>query len=397
MRISTAQIHSNALSAMMRRQTELSKTQTEVSSGKRVNKPSDDPVAMTRILQLEQQKAANTQFASNSAAATTRLNLEEQALADTETAIQRVYELTVQANSSGLNASDRDSIVTELKSLKSQLVDLANRKDTNNEYLFSGYASGTQPFTLDSAGNVAYSGATATRSLQVSSSQYVSDGDAGNSVFMNIASGNGLFASSATSTNTGTGVINGSIADRSAWVADDYTLSFNGGNWTVTDSSNNTVATGAYTAGAAINFNGAQLTVTGTPADGDSFTIANSSNEDIFTTIDKLTAAISAPQDTDAQKAQYQNSLNAAMTQLEQAETHTLSVRTSVGVRLSSLQTIDTTREDTLANITVALSGLQDSDYAAAVSRLSQQYVGLQAAQQSYAKIAQLSLFNYIK
>lgn len=396
MRISTAQIHGNALNALMKRQSELSKTQTEVSSGKRVSKPSDDPVAMTRILQLEQQKSAATQYGSNSAAATTRLNLEEQALADTETAVQRIYELTIQANSASLNDSDRQSIVAELKELKSQLVDIGNRKDTNDEYLFSGYASGTQPFTLDSNGDVAYAGASATRELQVSSSQYVTDGDTGSAVFMNIASGNGVFSASAGSTNTGTGVIGGSITDRSAWVADDYTLSFTGGNWTVTDSGGTVVNTGAYTAGAAIDFNGVQITVTGTPADGDTFTIADSDNEDIFATVDKLIAAVGAAQDTDAQKAQYQNSISAALTQLETAETHVLSVRTSVGVRLSSLETADTTREDTLANITLALSGLRDSDYAEAVSRLSQQYVGLQAAQQSYAKIAQLSLFSYL-
>lgn len=396
MRISTAQIHGNALNAMMKRQTEMSKTQTEVSSGLRVAKPSDDPVAMTRILQLEQQQAATTQFGSNSAAATNRLNLEEQALADTETAIQRIYELTVQANSASLSDSDRQSIATELTELKSQLMDIANRKDTNDEYLFSGYASATQPFTLDSSGNVAYSGASATRQLQVSSSQYVTDGDTGSSVFMNIPSGNGVFALSAASTNAGSGVIGGSITNRSAWVADDYTLSFTGGNWTVSDSGGTVVGTGAYTAGAAINFNGVQLTVTGTPADGDSFTIADSDNQDIFTTVDKLIAAVGAAQDTEAQKAQYQNAISATLTQLDQAETHVLSVRTSVGVRLSSLESTDTTREDTLANITTSLSGLRDSDYAEAVSRLSQQYVGLQAAQQSYAKIAQLSLFSYL-
>jgi flagellar hook-associated protein 3 FlgL len=396
MRISTAQIHGNALNALMKRQAELSKTQTEVSSGLRVAKPSDDPVAMTRILKLEQEQAAVTQFGSNSAAATNRLNLEEQALADTGGAIQRIYALAVQANSASLGESDRQAIATELKEIKAQLVDVANRKDTNDEFMFSGYASGTQPFTLDSNGDVAYSGAVATRQLQVSSSQYVADGDTGSSVFMSIPSGNGVFSASASSTNTGTGVIGGSITDRSAWVADDYTLSFSGGNWTVSDSSAAVVATGAYTAGGAINFNGAQITVTGAPADGDSFTIADSDHEDIFATVDKLIAAVGAPQDNDVQKAQFQNTISATLTQLDQAETHVLSVRTSIGVRLASLEAADGTREDTLANITIALSGLRDSDYAAAVSRLSQQYVGLQAAQQSYAKIAQLSLFSYL-
>jgi flagellar hook-associated protein 3 FlgL len=151
---------------------------------------------------------------------------------------------------------------------------------------------------------------------------------------------------------------------------------------------------GAYTAGAAISFNGVQITVTGTPADGDSFTIADSTNEDIFTTVDKLIAAVGAAQDSDAQKAQYQNAINATLTQLDQSETHVLSVRTSIGVRLSSLEATDGAREDTLANITIALSGLRDSDYAEAVSKLSQQYGSAGGA--ATPKIAQLSLFSYL-
>ena len=78
---------------MLKRQTELSKTQNEVASGLRVQKPSDDPVASVKILQLEQTKSANTQFGTNISAATTRLQQEEQALADSESVLQRVHDL----------------------------------------------------------------------------------------------------------------------------------------------------------------------------------------------------------------------------------------------------------------------------------------------------------------
>jgi len=60
------------------------------------------------------------------------------------------------------------------------------------------------------------------------------------------------------------------------------------------------------------------------------------------------------------------------------------------------LQNVETTRQDSATRIESALSGIRDSDYAAAISRLSQQSLGLQAAQQSYIKISQLSLFNYL-
>lgn len=398
MRISTSMMHSNALNAMMKRQTELSKTQNEVASGQRVSKPSDDPAAAVRILQLEQAKAASTQYGENISAVNTSLQLEEQALADIQSTLQRVYELAIQANSAALGDSDRQAISTELDGLSEELMDIANRKDNAGEYLFAGYASSTQPFARDGSGNAVYSGAAFVRSVQVSASQYVEQGDAGDSVFVNVPEGNGLFVLGASDTNTGSGVIGGTVLNRADWVADDYTLTFTSAtDWEVRDSSSNLVTSGTYTEGAAIEFNGVQVTLTGTPASGDSFSIEASENEDIFSTIDKLRAALDGATDTDAQKAQFQNQLSAVLTQLDKAEAHVLSVRTSVGVRMSMLETVDSTREDTLANITSSLSGLRDSDYAEAVSRLSQQYVGLEAAQQSYAKIAQLSLFNYLK
>ncbi len=398
MRISTSMIHNNAVSALMKRQTEVSKTQNEVATGLRVQKPSDDPVAAVKILQLEQTKSANTQFGVNISTATTRLEQEEQALADSERILQRVYELTVQANSSALSQSDRQSIASELVELNKQLADIGNSKDANDEFLFSGLSTGTQPFVRDASNNISYAGDGGARSLQVSAAQYVQDGDSGQHVFMSVPQGNGTFVTAATATNAGTGVISGSVQNAAAWVPDDYTLTFSSATaWQITNSSSAVIASGAgYVAGTAIAFNGIQVTVTGAAAAGDSFDIDRSRTEDAFTTIDDLVASLNSPLSTTASRAQFQNQINKSLQQLDQAETHFLNVRTSVGARLSMLQNVDSTREDSALHVESALSNIRDSDYTEAVSRLTQQSLGLQAAQQSYVKIAQLSLFNYL-
>ncbi len=398
MRISTSMIHNNAVSALMKRQTEVSKTQNEVATGLRVQKPSDDPVAAVKILQLEQTKSANTQFGVNISTATTRLEQEEQALADSERILQRVYELTVQANSSALSQSDRQSIASELVELNKQLADIGNSKDANDEFLFSGLSTGTQPFVRDASNNISYAGDGGARSLQVSAAQYVQDGDSGQHVFMSVPQGNGTFVSTAAAGNTGTGVISGSVQNAAAWVPDDYTLTFSSATaWQITNSSSAVIASGAgYVAGTAIAFNGIQVTVTGAAAAGDSFDIDRSRTEDAFTTIDDLVASLNSPLSTTASRAQFQNQINKSLQQLDQAETHFLNVRTSVGARLSMLQNVDSTREDSALHVESALSNIRDSDYTEAVSRLTQQSLGLQAAQQSYVKIAQLSLFNYL-
>lgn len=398
MRISTSMIHNNAVSALMKRQAEVSKTQNEVASGLRVQKPSDDPVAAVKILQLEQTQSANTQYGTNISSVSGRLEQEEQALADSEAILQRVHELAVQANSAALSQSDRQSIASELVELNKQLVDVANRKDANGEFVFAGLSSGTQPFTRGVSNSVGYAGDAGTRSVQVGAAQYVQDGDSGQHVFMNVPQGNGTFVNTAAATNTGTGVITGAVQDASAWVPDNYTLTFTSPTaWQITDSSAAVVSSGSnYVPGTAIAFNGIQVTITGTPAATDSFAINRSGNEDVFQTIDALAASLNSPLSTDASKAQFQNQVGKVLQQLDQTEAHFLNIRTSVGARLSMLQNIESTRQDSATQIESALSGIRGSDYTAAVSRLTQQTLGLQAAQQSYVKIAQLSLFQYL-
>jgi flagellar hook-associated protein 3 FlgL len=213
-----------------------------------------------------------------------------------------------------------------------------------------------------------------------------------------VPQGNGTFVTGATSTNAGTGVISGSVQNAAAWVPNDYKLTFTSAtDWQVTDSNSAVVSSGSgYVAGTAIAFNGIQVAVSGAPSAGDSFSIARSRKEDIFTTIDSLASAVKAVMSNPADQAQFQNRINSSLLQLDQAETSLLNVRTSVGARMSLLQSVESTRQDTVAQIDSSVSGLRDSDYAESVSRLTQQTTALQAAQQSYMKIAQLSLFNYL-
>jgi len=398
MRISTSMMHLNAVNAMLQRQSAVAKTQSEVSSGLRVQKPSDDPVAAVKIMQLQQAKSANTQYGTNITSATTRLQQEEQALSDSQDILQRVHELAVKANSSALSSSDRQSIATELGELNKQLANVANRKDANGEFLFSGLSSSTQPFARNASNQMTYSGDGGSRAVQIGAAQYVQDGDSGSDTFVNIPQGNGTFVLNGGSTNTGAGVIAGSVQNSANWVPDDYTLTFTSPtSWTVTDSSANVVSSGTnYVAGTAITFNGVQVSVTGVPAAGDTFGIAQSRSQDVFKTIDALTAAMSTGQGDDAGKAKFQNQINQVMQQLDSTESHLSNVRTSVGARLSMLTNVESSRQDASVQIDSSVSAIAGSDFAEASSRLAQQLVSLQAAQQSYVKVAQLSLFNYL-
>jgi len=400
MRISTAALHNSAITQMLNRQSELSRTQSQLASGKKIQTPADDPIGAVHVLELQRLQTESDQFGRNSDAVRARLNHEEQALADAGLVLQRVREQALAANNSTLDATALSAIATELRSRVQQLMDIANSRDGNGEFLFSGYATHTQPFArAGTAPN--YGGDQGVRQLQTGPSQYTADGHSGFEVFMDIVEGNGVFTTAVAGTNAGSGSINvGNVVNRAAWVRDTYTITFTAPDtYQVTNSAAAVVVpavAGNYTSGSAIAFNGIQVAIDGAPALGDTFTVAASQTEDMFTTIDDIISTLQGGAGTPAGRAQFASRLGAAIEQLDRHEEHLLNVRAEVGARLSGLDDAETTRENYKLELKTTLSNLQDVDYAEAISRMNRQLMGLEAAQSSYAKISQLSLFDYL-
>lgn len=400
MRISTQTFFDRSVTAMLDQQSALSRVQNQVATGQRVSTPADDPIAAVHILELERAQSESEQFGKNSNVVRGRLNLEEQALEDTGTLVQRVRELVVQAaNTGAYSDSDRQSIASELAARLAELQDIANRKDGSGEFLFSGFSSLTLPFTQNAAGVTTYAGDQGNRLVQVGPAQRVADGHSGSDVFMNVKQGNGTFTTGANAANTGTGVITvGQVIDRASWVPDNYSLIFNNppDTYEVQDGLGNVVTTGTYTAGTAIAFNGVQVTVSGTPAAGDTFAVNQASTEDMFTTLKTIVTALNSGGSTPALQAKLSTLLGGSLQQLDQVTDHLLSVRSEVGARLSTLDNAEASRDSLSVDLQTSLSELRDLDYAEALTRMNQQLLGLQAAQLSYTKISQLSLFNYM-
>lgn len=147
-----------------------------------------------------------------------------------------------------------------------------------------------------------------------------------------------------------------------------------------------------YVSGQAISFDGMQVNVQGTPASGDSFTASVSTNESVFKTISDLITALNAP----VVGASLTNSLNRGLNNLGNALNNVLTTRSSMGLRLNEIDALQTAGEDLGLQFKQTLSQLQDTDYNKALSDLTLQQMGLQAAQKSFVKIADLSLFSYL-
>jgi len=399
MRIGTYQLQQQALNAMLDQQSRLAKTQQQVSTGQRLVTPSDDPAAASQALDLERMRETLKQYQKNADMARNRLSLEENALTSVEDAVLRLRELAIQGNSGTLTATDRAQIASEARELLRQLVTLANTSDANGEFLFAGYNASTQPFTQAASGTVSYVGDSGSRSLQISGTRQVAAGDSGQDVFRAIRNGNGTFAVEADSGNTGTGVIDpGSVTDPSSWVADTYTLTFlTATTYEVRDSSNNLETSGTYSSGGAISFNGIRVSVSGTPAANDSFTIESSANQDLFTTALNLATALEGVTTTSAGTAEFQNNMNRFLADIDQAQNHLLDFRARIGARLSAIDSQKDINDSTTLTLDQSISQLKDLDYAEAISRLNLQLTGLEAAQQSFIRIQGLSLFNFLR
>jgi flagellar hook-associated protein 3 FlgL len=395
MRISTTTFHNDAVGQMDALQAALARTQQDLSTGLKVRTAADNPTGMAQVNQMNVEISASTQYVTNSNTVQTNLQLESQALSDATNLLQNANELAVEANNSALTAAQRQNIATELQQNLQGLVAIANRTDSNGNYLFGGLANGTIPFT-QSGSTVSYNGSATVIQVQIGENQSLSAGDTGATAFMNIPSGNGTFVTAAGAANTGTAAISpGTVKDLSQWVPDTYTLSFaDPTDYQVTDSSGNVVASGTYKDGDTISFNGAQVSVSGNPAAGDTFTISPAGTTSAFSALTNLINVLNSPT---ANNGQLATAIGNSIAQIGNSITNFSNVSASVGARLNSIATAQTTAKSNQTSLSINISAITNTDYAAATTQLSTEELALQAAQESYASIAKLSLFQFLR
>ncbi|MGB6451263.1 MAG: flagellar hook-associated protein FlgL [Steroidobacteraceae bacterium] len=396
MNISSVTFQNDALADIQALETDMSQTQNQLSTGLQLQNAADNPVAMSEVNQLNVQLSASQQYVTNGNSASSNLTLEEQALTNATNVLQSAQSLATEANNGALTSTDRQDIATELEQQLQQLVSISNSTDTNGNYLFAGEASGTQPFA-QSASSVTYSGSDAVSQIEIAPGQFISSGDAGSSVFMNIPTGNGSFTTAAGATNTGTGSIDpGTVTDPSLWASDSgtYTISFTSPTqYQVTDSDDNVVTSGAYTSGSAIAFDGIEVTVNGTPQTGDQFTVAPAGTASVFSALSGLITTLNS---TTLTSGQIVTQIGGASQQISNALNNIDNVQASVGARINAVTTAQSAATSEQTTLQSSVSQLSDTDYAAATTQLSTEELALQAAEQSYASIAKLSLFNYL-
>jgi flagellar hook-associated protein 3 FlgL len=397
MRISTNMIFARGVAAIQQQSAQLLQTQQQVSTGRRIVTPADDPIASARALEVQQSKAVNSQFAINRGNAEDNLNLLENRLVGIGDILQDVRERAVQAGNGALSSTELGFIATEARSQFDALLALANSQNASGEFVFSGFKAGTRAFDGNVAG-VSYAGDQGVRTIQVSASRFMPVSLPGSELFQDTRDLANAIQSFDGAANSGTGAVAlafnpsppalGNVGRR-------YEIEFDGTDYNVFERvpgqpGRTTVAAPASLVGSTLSFNGIDATVSGAPAAGDAFEVFVASKS-VF---DNLSIYIDALEQPGPSKAA--GAVAFALENVDAGLENVLRVRATVGTQLVEVENLQNLGTDLDLQFSQTLSRLQDVDFAEAISRLTQQQTFLEAAQQSFLRVSNLSLFNFL-
>lgn len=397
MRVSTNGAFLQGLRLMQAMSARVGKTQQQVASGRRILRPSDDPLASAQAVAFREAISRLGQFQRNGDAARLRLEHEESALNSVTNVLQRVRELVLKANNAAESNDSRRQIAIELRRQIDALVNISNQQDGNGRFLFAGNRDSAQPVALTASG-FTYNGDEGQRLIQIGETRQVLDGDSGAAVFFNIRNGNGVFRTDADSANTGTGVLGrGNVVDPTQYDKGQYTVRFTDpGNYQVLDASSTVIASGTFQSGESIGFRGIAFTIEGQPEAGDDFLVAPSQDQSMYQTVQNIVDAIALGSNDPVSSAVLNNVMNTSLQEIDVAMANIANVRTQVGVRLMAIDNQADSNSAASILAQAAVGNLEDLDFAEALSRLSQESAILEAAQQSFVFTQQLSLFNFL-
>ncbi|MBI5334452.1 MAG: flagellar hook-associated protein FlgL [Burkholderiales bacterium] len=399
MRIATAYSYDSAIATLQRRQQDMVDVQGQMTTGKRVSKPSDDPVAAARA---ERAAALISRAEADQRTADTSRNvmtLTESALGQAVDLLQTARETMVQAGNGTYTPAERDALATKLQQIREQLFATANRSDGAGGYLFGGQGSSAPPF-VDTVGGVDYIGQGGNN--QANAGEPVPLTTDGRAVWLQASSGNGVFETAATVQNGSAWIDAGSVTNPSAITGHDYSIQFSvSGSPAVTtysvldNTAGTTLVSGApYTSGKSIALDGMSLTIQGEPANGDEFSVAPSDKS--LSVFDALDAAIATLSDASAPDGQVKQAINQGLRDIDSVTNNVASARSAVGETLNRLDGVTDRLDAQKLAAKTEKSNAEDLDMVQAISDFQNQQTGYNAALQAYSLVQRMSLMNYI-
>src|SRR5713226_3011463 len=180
------------LAALNQTQLEAQQALREISSGRSVNEPSDNPTAAALLVENNDQATFNNGYLRSLNSVQGQFSTADSTLSSVVTALQRAISLGVEGANGTLSDSDRAAVATELQGIQSQLVSLANTS-YQGRYVFAGTNTNTPPFVVDNtvASGVRYAGNTGVNQVSIGSGYKLAVNLPGSQLFS--AAGNDVF------------------------------------------------------------------------------------------------------------------------------------------------------------------------------------------------------------
>jgi flagellar hook-associated protein 3 FlgL len=396
MRISTANAFEAGISNLQSRQSELSEAQGRLSSGKRVVRASDDPAAAARAeraLASVRRSETSQRSVEASRAAMTHT---ESALGEAGELLQQAREMLIAAGNASYSDAERKSMSDALRGIREQLFGVANRADGAGRHLFSGQGA-TQPPFVDAPGGVQFLGVGGEQRTDASTGLPLSSD--GSATWLAARTGNGVFETRAGAGVTGAWIGPGQVVNPAALTGSSYTLQFSvsGGvtTYAVLKDGNPTAVTAApFTSTQAITVDGMAVTVSGAPANGDSFSLLPSSPTlSVFDTLDKAVADLARTGQTTGQRQQGQND---NLRNLESVMGTIASARSLAGTAMNRADNEEERLAQSKLGSQIERASAEDLDMVQAISSFQNQQTGYDAALKSYSMVQRISLFQYL-
>lgn len=149
MRTTNAQVTAIMSNSMNKSSVQLAKLMQQMGSNKRIQLPSDDPIASVRVLRIQREEASIKQYTTNIANVASNLSIQETNLTSTSDTMLNVRDLLLWASNGSNTSEDLAAIANELESLEKTILSFANVRDEEGRYLFAGTLSDKPAIEFD--------------------------------------------------------------------------------------------------------------------------------------------------------------------------------------------------------------------------------------------------------
>ena len=426
MQVSTKLFNQQQLQQFSSTTENLQNLQNKISSGQNILKASDDPIGSVQLSGLNVVKDQIVQFERNVDAASDRINLLDKNLINLGSIMLRAQELVIQASSDTLGASDRETIALEVDEMKKEILSVANAQDSNGSFLFSGYKTNTIPFVEDISGKINYKGDRGLSSLSISESRVIETTLDGGTLFQAVKNPSGknisiflMLEDISNSIRTASGGVEALKAsgtaeltfqnkDPGTWTFD---LTGNLGTQTITaeitgeDPSEFVKQINLSSTGITATINDDGKTIKLTDTTNSKIEIKNLSVYGINSAQKDPTSFFTVqPQDGAGnsigklQKLYDNNQLpSKQIDNIASTQVHISNNRGAIGARSSSLLRQTEFLADRRLAVEKDVADINEADLAELVTNLQSMLTSMQASQQSFVKISQLNLFDFIR